>query len=470
MSKRRGGSKTITGFKGLDLRRLPEAVPPEAMREAANIDLTTGGGFKSRDQLRAYAQVDPASIGLYVTANKLRCALPYRLSTPIPLPPAGMAYDLIGSSTTAVPATNLNYSVTSASAWDNQSYLVLGRDTVPGFPTKGRTYEHHFLDHGTITFSGTATHNSATVTLTVAPTTAPVANSTVWFQGVAAAYTCAVSGTTMTLSAPWAGSSGTVIGSILTPKATIVTLPFVPGQAAIAATQKIWAGERFNGDTWFSSSVNGPRDWTNEADAGFLPTSQYSGGSQTLQGYGIFDGALVVFFESMVQKWTVSADPSQHKLGGVVGGAGTQQPGSIANIMGDVFYYSLGGFRSLKAVVTTGQLKEGDVGAPIQPITNTIDFTDLPRPASIWSASRAQYLCAIGTTMYVFTYSPVSEVFGWTTYTLPNTLNAMVELEGNLYIRFTGDNTIYLFDPAYENENGFSWKARFAAPAGTSSR
>jgi hypothetical protein len=194
-----------------------------------------------------------------------------------------------------------------------------------------------------------------------------------------------------------------------------------------------------------------------------LDTSKYSGGSQTLEGYGVFDGSLVVFFEHTVQKWHISPDPSEHNLQGVVGGAGTKQPGSIANIMGDLFYYSLGGFRSLKAVVTTGQLTEGDVGAPIQPLTRDINFTDLPKPASLWSAARAQYLCAIGTTMYVFTYSPVSGVSGWTTYTLPSTVDSMVELDGNLFIRFVGSNTIYIFDPLYTQEAGFTWEARFAA-------
>jgi hypothetical protein len=130
--------------------------------------------------------------------------------------------------------------------------------------------------------------------------------------------------------------------------------------------------------------------------------------------------------------------------------------------MGDLFYFSLGGFRSLKAVVTTGQLNEGDVGAPIQSLTRGINFTDLPKPASLWSAARAQYLCAIGTTMYVFTYSPISGVSGWTTYTLPSAVDSMVELDGNLYIRFVGSNTIYVFDPAYENEAGFTWEVRFA--------
>jgi hypothetical protein len=373
-----------------------------------------------------------------------------------------MAYDFVGDSITSGPETNLNYEVVSATAWDDKTYVVLGRDSVPGFPAKGRSYEHHYLDQSPISFTGTATHGSSTVTLNAALPEIVAAGSTVWFQGIPTTYTCSVSGTMMMLGTDWTGATGTVVGAIYVPRITKVVLPFQPGQAVVAAAQKIWASERFSGDTWFSSSINGPRDWTNEADAGFLPTSQYSGGTQTLQGYGIFDGALVVFFETMVQKWAISADPSEHEVRGVVGGAGTKQPGSIANIMGDVFYFSQGGFRSLKAVVTTGQLNEGDVGAPIQPLTSAIDFTDKPKPASIWSPARAQYMCAIGTTMYVFTYSPMSGVSGWTTYTLPSTVSAMVELDGKLYVRFTNSNIIYLFDPAYEKEAGFTWEASFA--------
>lgn len=464
-SQRRAGNKTLIKFTGLDLRRLPEAIAPEALALANNVDLTIGGGISSRDQLAPYATVDPASVGLYTLGNTLRTAVPFRLSSAIPVQPLGIKYDIFGPSDTDAADPALNYRVSAVTQWDGRPYLCIAQDAVSGVTGKGRRYVHHYFDVDPITFAGTATNGSATVTLTRALTRAIPSGTTVWFQGRPEAYTCSVSGTTMTLNTPYLGTTtltGQALGVLQAPVKTSVETPFTPGPALIGAAEKLWAGESLSGDTWFSSSINGPRDWTNDGDAGFLPTSRYSGGDQHLQAFGIFNGKLIVFYETTVQSWVVDADPANHELSGVVGGAGTNQPGSVANVMGDVFYYAQGGFRSLKSVVTTGQLNDGDVGAPVMPETRRLPLNTAPAPVSIWSPGRAQYMCGVNNTMYVFTYSPVSGVTGWTKYQLPGTLEAMCELEGVTYCRFIGDNVIYKFDHAYQGEPGFSWTARFA--------
>jgi hypothetical protein len=463
MARRRQANKTLVGFTGLDLRRTPEAVDPIAFRVANNIDLTTGGGFKARDQLRLYVTVDSASVGLYVIGNDLHVALPYRTATAIPRPLLpDLVYDLIGDSATAA-YSGTGARVAAAASWHGQPYLCIEKNA-PGSTTGAKAYEHHFipLQPATLFFSATANGTTTLASVTPDPSTLGIiAGATVWVYGNTTAYrVVSVGAGSMVLTATV--PTGAVNGAVMSPKDTRVGLPFTPGAALFLAAEKVWANEQFTGDTWFCSSVNGPSDWAAEADAGFLPTSVHSGGDQKLHGYGLFNGKLAIFYETTVQQWTIDPDPANHELYGVTGGAGTQQPGSIANVMGDLVYFAQGGFRSLKAVVTTGQIHDGDVGARIQPETRLLDFAQLPRPLSLWSPSRAQYLCALGTTVYVFTASPTSGVVGWTKYTLPWALDAMVELEGKVYVRPTGVAEIHVFDPAATTESGFSWTAQFA--------
>jgi hypothetical protein len=51
-----------------------------------------------------------------------------------------------------------------------------------------------------------------------------------------------------------------------------------------------------------------------------------------------------------VEIWRVFADPTRSDFGidKVMDGPGTQAPRSIVNVLGDLFYFSRGGFRSLK--------------------------------------------------------------------------------------------------------------------------
>jgi hypothetical protein len=135
----------------------------------------------------------------------------------------------------------------------------------------------------------------------------------------------------------------------------------------------------------------------------------------------------------------------------------------VVNVLGDVVYFSEGGYRVLSAVITTGQLKDGDIGTQIQPLTAKLDLDNIPPLVAVWSPSRAQYLCAAGSQVFVYTNSPVSGVTGWTTYQFPWPVQAMCELNGVTYIRREDQPEVYVFDAntTYEEDNfGFEWTWR----------
>jgi len=227
---------------------------------------------------------------------------------------------------------------------------------------------------------------------------------------------------------------------------TRVVLPFEPGYTLTKIANKMWCDDPSNGVLRGSSSVNGPTDWNAPRDACTLAVQQHAGGTGALKALSFFQDKLAVFFGSALQLWTVDPDPSLNTLYKAYSGPGTDAPGSVANVRGDSYFFSRGGFRSLALAVTAflSQPREGDIGAPIQPLTDDIDASVTPA-ISLWSQARSQYLCAFGSTVYCFTSSVTEKLNGWTTWELPVEVENMVEHEGQLYIR--SNDTLYRFDP-----------------------
>jgi hypothetical protein len=245
---------------------------------------------------------------------------------------------------------------------------------------------------------------------------------------------------------------------------TKVSLPFKPGSNLIKMASKLWAVDAFDNGVRYSSVVNGPTDWTFPNDAGELPVASQVSGDRIIYGLGQIEGKLAVFLADAVELWRVFADPTRSDFGldRVMNGPGTQAPRSVVNVLGDLFYFSRGGFRSLKQNLLTGQFREGDLGARIQPLTKDLDPLT-SAPVALWSQARQQYLCAFGGTVFALTYSNQEKalVSGWTTWTLPAAVESMVELDGEVYFR--AGTTIYQAirggDPTLET--GYSWGALF---------
>lgn len=457
------GEYTIEDFKGLDVRHMAESAEPDTLRQAVNIDLSPGRGYTSRNQLRKFADVDSTSRGLYVIGDALRCAVPYP-SGAIPRPPEGITYDFI-SNTSGAYAGVLS-AVPSAAGWHGDPYLCVQRTATPQ-----EAYEHHYLPSPQSPFQGSATALTAVDQFQFGPALpAALQTTTGWTIWFASALTglftprtvVAVISPTEVKVTPNIGAT-LPVGTLFVVRqaaSTIVPLPFTPGPAMTIAAERVWAGDRTSLDVFYTA-VGDPTDWTTINDAGFLPTGTHVDGSMPIRGLGTFKGQLTVFYERNVQVWQVATiDPNTFRLLDNVGGAGTPFPASVANIRGDLIYFAEGGFHALSAVITTGQLKDADVGAFIVRLTSQIDTTATP-PYSVWSNFRAQYLCATGSTVWVLTDSPVSGVRGWTTYSLPFEVEAIVEWRERIYVRRRGAAEVWVFDPTYTGEAGFQWTAQF---------
>ncbi len=441
-------------FLGIDVRNLPEASDPRSLRSAKNIELTTGKSLVSRDQFRLYARVSSASRGLYVVNDLLRCALPYpAFSMAMPRPPVDLIYDILADTNNQPHIADVE-NVESVAAWDNRPYLCV-RVNTPG----GTRYRHYFIPGIQVAGSGFVTVQVGDV-LTMPGLAANIGiGATVWLLSIPTSFQIiARAGDDVTLSPAVPVLVLDKAYSVWWPIRNQVAVPFEPGPPVLTAAEKVWAADVAGRNVWFSSTENGPTDWTALDDAGFLPTSRHVDGDQPIRGLGIFRTQLAVFFDSVSQIWTIDPDPVNMAIEGSIGGAGTQFPGTVENVMGDLYYFSNGGFRSMSAVITTGQQKDGDIGAKIQALTDALDPTNV---SAVWSPRRQQYICVLDDKAFVFTNSPDSGTFGWGSWDLPWPVASIVEWRNRIYVRRADEPEIYVLDASFTDEEDYSWFAKF---------
>lgn len=393
--------------KGLDGRTIADDGDPRTFRTGVNVDLKTDGAVGARDGLKPVAPLLPESVGLYSINGYLRSVIPAGYSLALStLGPVPVYYDSVGDGT--IYGAGTISKLVQVTSWGVDAaigaypYVLLQRST-------GR-YEHHW-----ITDTPIPDVNGAPPPAYV-PSNDPVST-----------------------------------------KITTLQLGFEPGGAIAKTAEKIWAIDNVNGTVHFSSTTEGPRNWTKVADAGFLLTLRNAVSDRLIRGLGLYDRYLAVIFSDSVQFWLVDPDPALHRLDRVMNGPGTEYPGSIVNVRGDLFYFSAGVFSSIKQSSYTGQLREGDIGAPVAPATSLLTTA----PVAIWSQARSQYICAFGTEVWVYTLSETSKVMGWRKWELPVAVEYLVEHNRQLYVR--SGNTLYQFDPNYADGTTFTFETNYDA-------
>ncbi len=225
---------------------------------------------------------------------------------------------------------------------------------------------------------------------------------------------------------------------------TKVVLPFDPGKTLAKSYGKLYADDPSAGVLRYSATTTDPTDWNKKRDAGFLAIRQFSAGSQEVKGLSYFKSFVAVVFQDSIQLWQMNEDPAKIQFISALNGPGTETPRLTSNVLGDLFYFSRGGFRSLARNMVTGDDVAEDLGAPIAELTESQDITT-NLPVGLWCESRSQYLAAFGTKVYALTYSPSTGTTGWTTWDLGVPVEHMAENLGVLYVR-SGD-TVYKFNP-----------------------
>lgn len=223
---------------------------------------------------------------------------------------------------------------------------------------------------------------------------------------------------------------------------TRAVLPFDPGKTLVKSQGKLFCDEPSSGTLRFSATTTTPRDWSKARDAGSLAVRAQSSGSRDIVALSYYRSYVCVLFQDSIQLWQMDADPARFQFINSFNGPGTETPRLTTNVLGDMFYYSRGGFRSMTRSTMNGDDLAEDIGSAVSQLT-LAQSVAVP-PVGIWSEARSQYIAAFGTSVYVLTNSPASKTVGWTTWTLPVSVDYFAELNGVLYIR--SGNTIYKFD------------------------
>jgi len=443
---------TFDKFSGLDLRSGAETTPPSAAIVATNAILSTGGDYVARPPLRKVADLDPRSSSLYVAGDTLRSAVPW---TPQQVPAdifGLLTYDLLRSTRTlAAVAAGATPSVADSTTWKGKPYLTVKLNT--------NDYEHHYLPASHTAVSVQLTNGAATATGLPAPK--KPTGYCVRFSGVGPAFDSTyLCGAANSLTTTWTGATGTYTAVIYDPADTGVSLPFVPGPSVTTAAEKVWAPDLYENNVWFSSTEFGPTNWTALDDAGFLPTATHIDGDQPILGLGTYRGQLLVLARRALQLWNIDPDPTKHALAGTVGGSGCDFPRTFANVGGDAVMFATGQFRTLSAVITTGQPKDGDIGAKIAALTRWLvpGDTDL---IGVWWPNMQLYLGFYGARGFAYTNSPESQLTGWTTWELPFPVSHAVYWNSKVWVRRLDKPELWVFDPESQD---YSHEAEAGVP------
>lgn len=446
--------KEFKDFQGLDLRGAEESTPGNASREAENVVVTTSRTLETRPPLRKVFDLEAASKGLYAAGGRLRAAMKWTTDAAGDDMPGVITYDLLRGGR-ITNGTAVFEGVSDVTTWKGRPYIVVRLTDL------GETlYEHHLVaDNPYTPVNLTLTNGSDVAPGLPAPRSGGYPYRII---GVGSEflpfYSCVAANQ---LDNNWTGTTGPYTAITYDIADTFVSTPFQAGPAVVTAATKVFASEFGLNRVWFSATDD-PRDWTSLDDAGFLPTSTHLDGDQPINGLLGYRGQMLVMATRAIQVWNVDPDPERMSLASNIGGSGCEFPRSIANVGGDVFLFATGQFRSVSAVITTGQPKDTDIGARIRPLTQAIRQGNGEIVAAWWPELQA-YVAFNGATAYCFTYSPDTGVTAWTTWALPFPVSHAVPFEGLLYVRRSDVPEVWAFDPAQQTttDETPAWKVRF---------
>lgn len=209
-----------------------------------------------------------------------------------------------------------------------------------------------------------------------------------------------------------------------------------------------------NGLTRFASTAN-PADWTAANDAGFINTGNQTPGDPEPKAFGIYSGQLIVFGIDSAQLWAVDSDPANIAIQKTVHNIGCQYNRTPTNVSGDLYFLTDYGVRSIATQAYTNLLYDIDIGAHVDALVKAALATATTEPQALFYQGGKQFWLAIGSTVFIYTFSRSSKVSAWSRYTYPFNIEYMAELNGQLYLR--SGNNVYLVDDTVFTDNGVSY-------------
>jgi hypothetical protein len=228
-------------------------------------------------------------------------------------------------------------------------------------------------------------------------------------------------------------ASGNELHWLRPPATTYIKVPFTLGNDIIRIANHIVAPDPLTGKFHYCSTVNGPADFSSEeGTAGFELAAQFSTGSRQISGFGMHRNLLAVFYADSCQLWVMDEQPANVLHQQTLSGPGCPYPGSVVNIRGDAMFLGADAFGNLSTNTVVGQADFADVGDRIRGLT-TVPAGVVPK--AVWWEKESLMLCAVGNTVFVWSYFPETKADAWSRWTFPVSVDDIAELNGNVYIR-----------------------------------
>lgn len=205
------------------------------------------------------------------------------------------------------------------------------------------------------------------------------------------------------------------------------------GRSIVAAQGKIFSTAD---DVVRYSKTGDARDWGAADDAGFLPTGRHSAGDTRIYALAIHNGDLLCFSSDHIQIWAIDADPKNMRLKHIMGNIGCKYPASVVHVANDIFFLSDAGFRSIGMQQNSDNRAENDIGSPIDSlVVQMLRNHHNIRPVAAYFPELGQYICALGNTLFVYTFSRSNRIAAWSTWDFPEAVDYFSLLNNRLYIR-----------------------------------
>ena len=198
-----------------------------------------------------------------------------------------------------------------------------------------------------------------------------------------------------------------------------ITDPDCPHTKVVAiAASKVFAGD--SDIVRFCATLNA-RDWSSQADAGFIPTGLQQKSQVGVNAMGVYRGNLAVWSASTFQVWQVDPDPAAMALLDAMEGIGSIHQQAVQPVSDELFFLSALGVRTVSIGGGSNNLAAGDAGVPIDilvqaEVTNDVEplASYFPGAGQYWLAFRTLTLpiLAVGAYLLTSTLYPVEVIDG----------------------------------------------------------
>jgi|TARA_Y100000310_G_scaffold273647_1_gene289224 hypothetical protein len=313
-----------------------------------------------------------------------------------------------------------------------------------------RKYDMTSVDYIGLQATGTSavTNGSATMTGTgTAYDTELAADGNIIIDGVFCTILTVDNATQVTLTANYSGDTGS--GHTLYYKVPPKT-SFFPH----VHQNRMWWLERANTMKVTYSKLDTPDDYETASDAGYMDFKFILPRGDEALELATFMDLLIFFFKDHIPVYSGTNPNSNFNLEQLLSGIGVINTGTVQNLGSDIVFLYSSGVKSMKQVVTTGNLNTDDKSEDIDPVLRKqIDANTGNVYATAHYPARSWYMLLVNDVVWAFNYQKKA----WGRIGGADISGLFHTQGGTVY--FCGETFFYTYGTGFDyNGSSFYWR------------